>query len=553
MWVQGLASCLIHDFLPGECMKGPSQPFFFDDPTVFEDDDIMVVNKSVGISTQDATDIEDDLLWRLEQHKGMSLTQHHRLDQETSGLVLFSKSDKGRALFSKAFETQGAIRKIYLAEMKLVSGKPWEIHQTERWEDHLFHTKGKTIQVKREHPGAQHAVLMATLLSKKGNTGIFRIELVTGRTHQIRAQASIRGMPIVGDMLYGGSESTRMMLHAHEIVLGGRKFVAPHDGTFDGVISFARCLEYAYHRRLRLFRDPTLTGFRWVNQEGDGIDGVVIDVLGHIGYVQFYQEGMHKYLPEIEVVASHIGLKDLVMIQRPKSSRGTPPPIQHCALKGGMSGGQWIGMQQPLECDILEHGIHYKCVVGEGISTGLFFDQRSTRAKLRAEVQPEQTVLNLFSYTCGFSVVAAIVGAKTVSVDVSQKNLDWGKENFRLNGVDPEAHKFVKDDAIAFLKRLQKKGAQFDHVVIDPPTFSSHKEGHFRSDKDWEALAFLASQVIKVGGLMWVSSNDQRMSASEFLKRLPSSWTWKPITVSPDCRYLAPKIFQGKRSRKAAS
>jgi 23S rRNA (cytosine1962-C5)-methyltransferase len=98
-------------------------------------------------------------------------------------------------------------------------------------------------------------------------------------------------------------------------------------------------------------------------------------------------------------------------------------------------------------------------------------------------------ILNCFAYTCGFSLCAAKAGARTTSLDLSKKYLEWGKRNFALNGLDPAAHDFIYGDTFDWLRRLAKKGRAFDAVVLDPPTFSQSKEhGAFRAKKITENL-----------------------------------------------------------------
>ncbi|HEY8966417.1 MAG TPA: class I SAM-dependent methyltransferase, partial [Candidatus Methylacidiphilales bacterium] len=124
-----------------------------------------------------------------------------------------------------------------------------------------------------------------------------------------------------------------------------------------------------------------------------------------------------------------------------------------------------------------ELGLKYKIDLGAGYSTGLFVDQRENRRFLRG-LKP-QRVLNLFSYTCAFSLLAASEGAATVSVDVAKKALDWGRENFALNGIDGlgTTHKFYPDDVRDVLRRQQARGETYDAVILDPPTFARNKQG----------------------------------------------------------------------------
>ena len=127
--------------------------------------------------------------------------------------------------------------------------------------------------------------------------------------------------------------------------------------------------------------------------------------------------------------------------------------------------------------------------------------------------------MNLFAYTCGFSVVAAAAGAETVSVDLSRNYLDWGKRNFEWNGIDPVGHGFIRDDAFLVLKRFKKRGRFFSGVVLDPPTFSRNDKGKvFRVESDYRALVAAAAGVVAPGGWMLCSSNTRKVGEYPFRK-----------------------------------
>ena len=123
-----------------------------------------------------------------------------------------------------------------------------------------------------------------------------------------------------------------------------------------------------------------------------------------------------------------------------------------------------------------------------GYSQGLFLDQRGNRRRVRERVCAGERVLNCFSYTCGFSVAAAMGGAITTSLDLPGPYLDWGKRNFTHNGMDPSDHYFCKGDAMHWLQRFAKQGRRFQGVILDPPTFSRSADGVFRAGKDYARL-----------------------------------------------------------------
>jgi 23S rRNA (cytosine1962-C5)-methyltransferase len=168
-----------------------------------------------------------------------------------------------------------------------------------------------------------------------------------------------------------------------------------------------------------------------------------------------------------------------------------------------------------LETEVGEAGLRYGLDFAAGYSAGFFIDQRANRARLR-EWQPKR-LLNTFAYTCSFSVVAAKLGAETLSVDLSRRSLTRGEENFRRNGLDPAAgHKFIADDVLAVLPRLARRGEKFDAIILDPPTFSRNESGGaFQVKRDFDRLAALAIEVAAPGAKILLSVNHSEMRVAD--------------------------------------
>ena len=127
-------------------------------------------------------------------------------------------------------------------------------------------------------------------------------------------------------------------------------------------------------------------------------------------------------------------------------------------------------------------------------------------------------LLNVFAYTCGFSVCAAKAAARTTSLDLSRRWLDWGKRNFALNQLEPAGHEFIYGDAFDWLRRLARQGRRFDVIVLDPPTFSQSKEsGVFRAEKDYSRLVRAALLLLRTGGVLFASTNAADWGPDKFL------------------------------------
>jgi 23S rRNA (cytosine1962-C5)-methyltransferase len=126
-------------------------------------------------------------------------------------------------------------------------------------------------------------------------------------------------------------------------------------------------------------------------------------------------------------------------------------------------------------------------------------------------------MLNAFAYTCGFSVCGALAGFRVTSLDLSKKYLDWGKQNFLLNSLDPASHDFIFGDVFDWFRRLAKKDRRFDVVLLDPPTFSRSKEhGSFSAEKDYGRLVAQAVPLVREGGILFCSTNAARLEPEAF-------------------------------------
>lgn len=167
----------------------------------------------------------------------------------------------------------------------------------------------------------------------------------------------------------------------------------------------------------------------------------------------------------------------------------------------------------PLTTVVEEYGMKFGLDFAAGYSAGLFIDQRANRAWIRRS--GVKRMLNTFAYTCSFSVAAALEGAETVSVDLSRKSLDRGRENFALNDLaaTPErGHRFLADDVLEVLPRLARKGEAFDAIILDPPTFSRGSKGRkFQVERDLEALFLAALEVAAPHARILLSTNCTRL------------------------------------------
>jgi 23S rRNA (cytosine1962-C5)-methyltransferase len=186
---------------------------------------------------------------------------------------------------------------------------------------------------------------------------------------------------------------------------------------------------------------------------------------------------------------------------------------------------------------VSEDGVRYEIELTSGFAYGLYPDQRENRRFLR-NTGPRH-VLNLFAYTCAFSVAAAWEGAETVSVDLSKRSLERGKGNFRLNGLDPGRHVFIAGDVLNVLPRLRRQGRTFDAIILDPPTFARGEDGKiFRVEKQLPGLIRLCLELLDTGPAWLLTSTNcghlQRRDLESWVRQsLPSGRRLGKITQAP--------------------
>lgn len=147
------------------------------------------------------------------------------------------------------------------------------------------------------------------------------------------------------------------------------------------------------------------------------------------------------------------------------------------------------------------------------LDTGIFLDHRKTRTLVKNDLaKNKERMLNLFSYTSSFSVVAAKAGVRyTTSVDMSNTYCDWSRDNFELNALEKFNHIAIRENVQFFLENM-KNNWRFDLIVIDPPTFSRSKKMPvpFDIQKDHPFLINHCLDHLNQDGIILFSNNFQK-------------------------------------------
>jgi 23S rRNA (cytosine1962-C5)-methyltransferase len=492
---------------------------------IFEDEHLLVVNKPPGWNTHAPSPYAGEGIYdwlRQREARWSKLAIIHRLDKETSGVIVFPKTAVANRSLAEQF-TKREVRKRYLL---LTDRPPRKKHLMVK--SCLVRAGGKYVS-RPLHAGGDVAETRFEAVGRKLEppyVGCYEVhaEPLTGRTHQIRVHAAEAGFPILGDQLYGGTAAARVYLHSTELTL-------KHPVTAEA-LSFHAPVDFGMDAKLSLraaFVEPELTnGYRLIHGASDGWPGLYVDKLGDYLLSHSESELTKDHKAELLRLKEITGVRGVYHKTLTRHARRTTVTDASPRLA--------VGEAAPERFVIRENGLQFELSFSEGYSVGLFLDQRDNRLRLltgqvaselelpwmgRASSRAE--LLNAFAYTCGFSVCAAKAGARTTSIDLSKKHLDWGKRNFESNGIDPREHDFIYGDVFDWLRRLAKKQRLFDVILLDPPTFSQSREsGIFRAEKDYSKLITLAVPLLKRSGILVASTNASGWAPVDFLDALES-------------------------------
>lgn len=251
--------------------------------------------------------------------------------------------------------------------------------------------------------------------------------------------------------------------------------------------------------------------YRLIHGEGDGLPGVIVDLYDGFAVLKLYSAGLTPHRPLLVEALERVvpGLQGV--IGRDEVGRDDADVDDE---KG--NGRVLAGQPAPQPHTILEHGAKFLVDVYAGQKTGFFLDQRENRHLLR-RVSKDLEVLNCFCFSGGFSVNAALGGAKSVfSVDQDADAIALARENFTLNGLPAAKHDFLAADAFELLDSFKREGRKFDLIVLDPPAFAKSQKAVEGALAGYASLNRQALAVLKPGGLLCTASCSARVSPEAF-------------------------------------
>lgn len=519
---------------------------------------MKILDKPPGVTTHTSLnpdeqkrlwiDPVDGFIEHLQHRSSIALWPVHRLDVGTSGVCLVAESPDEASQLAQSFESRAFEKTYYFVSDRkprrgFVSGGKIESHITR------MKTGGsKATQYASFSPTAQEPINAVTVIEHvrdHGSFSLWRAKPETGKPHQIRLHAESVGLSILGDEEHGGTKFPSLCLHAAEIKNESILASSPLPRWFENLDLLSRpqliAWLQAFERRERLYRSLQVVGvlrpetLRWIHTDGGPLR---MDQLGDIYQLHWYAEKLGATdQADIDLLTQNLRLHSWYVQVR--GNRGREPNKENMQLSAPTLPERWLAN---------EEAFRFIFRRDSGLSPGLFLDQRANRRMLHL-LKP-RAVLNLFSYTGGFSVAAAKAGAeRVVTVDISRKFLEWAKENFRANSLDPENKNFeFRDiDSQIYLKWAAKNSLLFDAVICDPPSFARLEKSVFRLETELETLISQCLDVTAPGGFTLFSTNHEGLTSEQIVKRIDALLraTKRPFRIerapSPDWDFEFPR------------
>jgi 23S rRNA (cytosine1962-C5)-methyltransferase len=275
---------------------------------------------------------------------------------------------------------------------------------------------------------------------------------------------------------------------------------------------FAQRVRQALAERRSLIDLTDTDSFRLIHGEGDGLPGVVVDLYGRYAVMKLYSAGLTPYRGLI-VEALKAAVPDLRgIIGRDEVGRDDAEEDE-----GRGSGKMLWGEKAPELLEILERGAKFGVDAWRGQKTGFFLDQRENRYLIR-RLAKGRDVLNCFCFSGGFSVNAALGGAKSVfSVDLDPDAVALARENFTRNGLPAEKYDFLAADVFKLLASFREEGRTFDLIILDPPAFAKSQRAVQAAIDGYASLNRQALGLLRPGGLLATASCSARVEPEAFM------------------------------------
>ena len=331
---------------------------------------------------------------------------------------------------------------------------------------------------------------------KRGNPWIF--------SDAVEKSKSIDGsyallMTNKNEVLAHGIYSTSVNL-AFRILSIGDKKLSDHDVEMR--------LKTAIQNKKHLLSDENQC-FRVLNGEGDELSGIVADY--YAGVIVLKLDGPAcEHFWNKENLAQFFMEQSLIPVSCVYYKRKNKEDD-----KGSILAGECENLT---DLEFSEHNVKFRTNIIDAAKTGFFLDQRENRNFIRS-ISKDKTLLNLFGYTGGFSVYAGLGGAtKVTTVDIASHAIKASEINWSINGLSPERHAGICQDAFEFVKIAQNEKKLWDIVITDPPSFAPNQKAVEAAKEAYIKIFSDSLKLVKDEGFFAASSCSGHINTELFLE-----------------------------------
>ncbi len=398
---------------------------------LFENEDIIAIDKPYGFNAhtndskiEHSDFIQDGLIEIFEKNLNCKLHIIHRLDQTTTGVMIFGKSTESAKKYAEYFFDR-KVQKTYLFITKSISQKnTFEINQM------IIH-KGKELD----------ALTDLRLMDKNSGFELWQALPHTGRNHQIRIHAQFAEIPILGDEKYTGAVYPFLCLHNCKIEFP------------NGVIIESKPPEY--FKNLNILNNKQRAKIIFEIDRRQRLFSLA-DQQQCLRLVHHKNKFKNQ-----DFTMDQFGEKQITQPSEPTENQA------------------WIA---------IDNKIKFELKADAKNNVGLFTNQRLQRNWVLKNSENKNVLnLFSHTGTYGVCAAAGSASSVT-SVDLNKNNLNWSRRNFEINHISQDAHKFLLRDSALYIEQCAIKNLKFDLIVCDAPAFYRREKGIFKIENEMTAL-----------------------------------------------------------------
>ncbi|OFZ30053.1 MAG: hypothetical protein A2622_09360 [Bdellovibrionales bacterium RIFCSPHIGHO2_01_FULL_40_29] len=432
---------------------------------LFEDDDIIAIDKCYGFNAhtndskiEHSTAIQDGLIEIFEKQLNRKLHIIHRLDQTTTGVMIFGKSVQSAKKYAEYFFNRQVFKTYWFITKSKSKKDSFYIDKT------IIH-KGKELEASTD----------LVFSKKRSHFELWIAKPHTGRNHQIRIHAKQAEIPILGDSLYEGAGYPFLCLHNRSIEFPNGTIIESKPPIYFENLEILEDSQLArvffeWDRRMRLFSNADRHQcFRLANvlDEKNKLD-YSIDKYGDILVLNWFKDNWDQEKLKRFTRLSEIYNKPLVI-----------------NLNGANKQQLCINIKIPsIENEAREGNIQFALTLNEKIIPTVHLNQRLQRNWILKNTDAKNVLILFAGYSsAALSSVSGNANQVTI-VENNQKQLKIAKINFDLNALDTRNTKFLCRDSPHFIEQSVSKNIKYDLIICDIPSFYRREKSVFKIEND---------------------------------------------------------------------